>query len=91
MENGLTITLIEVGNSDCPNIGTIHSSTGDNVEFLTKAVEAIGSHFDCDVSKIEIQDDLSFEDVKNSPPLDAVVFLEDGTSYNIEIQQTFLY
>lgn len=91
MGNELTITLIEVGNSDCPNIGTIHSSDGNGLELWAKAIKAIGSHFDSNVSKIEIQDDLSFEDVKNSPPLDAVVFLEDGTSYKIEIQQTFLY
>ena len=85
----LSITLIEVGNTESPNIGTITGLQED--ELRKKAIQAIESHFDAEVKDINIQDKLNFEDVRNSNPLDAVVILEDGDSYNIEIQQTFLY
>ena len=89
MNKELTITLIEVNNSEAPNIGTIHSSSGHGL--YEKAVLAIESHFDEELDRLEIQDGLTFEDVRNCHPLDAIVYFKEGNSYKIEIQQTFLY
>lgn len=88
---GLSITLIESGNSDCPNIGTIHCETGDERVLKSKAIQALESHFDASVTKIDIQDKLDFSSVKNREPIDAVITLDNDTTYVIEIQQTFIY
>lgn len=87
----LAITLIEVGNSEAPNIGTITSTKDFIYELNEKAKEALESHFDCEVESFIIQDELTLLDVVNSTPLDAVVYLSDDTNHKIEIQQTFLY
>jgi len=90
--NKLYITLIEKGNNECPNIGTI---TGcDNATITRNAFTALESHFDAEVTGIRIQDNLKFKDVKNSYPLDATVALNidgDASLHEIEIQQTWLY
>ncbi len=90
----LYLTLIEVDNAECPNIGTISGNSEE--ELKEKAIEAIESHFDTGVGTITIQDGLGFMDVRNSPPLDAVVNLDNSHGFEsepikIEIQQTFLY
>lgn len=90
MNKKLYLTLIEVNNPECPNIGTISGS--DEETLYNKAKEAISLHFDAYIESITIQDGLGFMDLRNSPPLDAVVKLEfESEQYNIEIQQTFLY
>ena len=94
MSKELSITLVEIDNQEAPNIGTIVSVTGDETELKEKAIKALESHFDAKVNKIVIQDSLGFEDVRNSSPLDAEVFLEDGlvgNYYKFEIQQTWIY
>lgn len=86
----LAITLIEKDNTEAPNIGTVIFK-GDQYDFKRRAIDAIKSHFDCEVEDILIQDNLDLVDAYNSPPLDATVTLEDGESREIEIQQTWIY
>ena len=88
----LAITLIELDNQQAPNIGTIICKEGNDNILREKSIIALESHFDCEVDKIVIQDKLSFEDVRNSHPLDAKVYLKDeDVIFNIEIQQTWIY
>ena len=90
--NKLAITLIELDNQEAPNIGTIISSIGSDEELKNKAIEALSSHFDAEIGYVEIEGGLGFSDVRNSAPLDAVVYLsEEEVKYYIEIQQTFIY
>lgn len=94
MNKQLAITLVELNNSEAPNIGTIVSSIGDEQELVKKATEAIESHFDAELKKVTIQDGLGFSDVRHSHPLDAVVELQADAlqeTYKIEIQQTWIY
>lgn len=87
----LAITLIELNNPECPNIGTIVSNTEDKEELNKKAVEALVSHFDSEIDFIRIEDNLEIIDIKNSYPLDATVFFKEGGTAEIQLQQTFLY
>lgn len=86
----LAITLIEKDNTEAPNIGTVIFK-GDQYDFKRRAIDAIKSHFDCEVENILIQDNLDLTDAYNSPPLDAIVTLEDGKRIGIDIQQTQIY
>lgn len=88
MSKQIAITLIEQGNSEAPNIGTITGTTEN--ELLLKAVVAIKDHFDADDVSIKIQDDLGLSDVVNSVPLDVCVTI-DGQEYTVEAQQTWIY
>lgn len=88
MSKQIAITLIEQGNSEAPNIGTITGTTEN--ELLLKAVVAIKSHFDTDDVSIKVQDDLGLSDVVNSIPLDVCVTI-DGQEYMVEAQQTWIY
>ncbi len=92
MGKELYVTIIEKDNTECPNIGTIHSLSGNEDELTCKLIDALISHFDVEVGveSINIQDGLDISDVRNSVPLDAVVTI-DGVDYNIELQQTFFY
>lgn len=90
----LAVTLIELDNLDSPNIGTIHSDIGDEEELKEKMIEALETHFDAKVEKVEFDDSLEIKNVRNSPPIDATVFLSTDLSeesYRIQIQQTFIY
>lgn len=90
----LAITLIELNNTEAPNIGTIMSETGSDKELRTKAIQAIESHFDATVISLTIQDGLDFESVRNSSPLDATVVIDnigEEFEYQIELQQTWIY
>ena len=94
----LAITLIEVGNSESPNIGTITTDArtdyAKNQQLRFKAKGALEAHFDAEVTSIIIQDELAFIDVEHSAPLDATVLL-DGLNgeekRQIELQQTWIY
>lgn len=86
----LVITLIEVGNSESPNIGTIVSS-GDQEDLDNAIRKAIESHFDNELTGFKISNGLIVEDVRNSCPIDAVAVFADGYEAQIEIQQTWLY
>lgn len=90
MREDLAITLIESGNTEAPNIGTI-ISYGIKEHFDDSIRRAIEVHFDNEVLSIVVQDGLQPEDVKNSNPLDAYVKFKDGNSAVIEIQQTWIY
>ena len=90
----LAITLIEVGNLECPNIGTIISQTGNEEELYKKAIEALESHFDAEVKSLTIQDRLRLKDVRNRDPLDAkveIVWDGEESVWGVEVQQTFVY
>jgi hypothetical protein len=85
--NVLAITIIEVGNSEAPNIGTI---TGRNQEELeTKFTNALMRHFDADIESFSIQDGLTLEDVENGSPLDVEVVI-DGIGYQVEVSETWI-
>lgn len=85
----LSFTLLEKGNSEAPNIGTITGATEE--ELVGKAIEAIESHFDGEVTSLRIQDGKKFSSVKNSYPLDLYVTIDGEPVSAIEIQQTWLY
>lgn len=86
--NILAITIIEVGNSEAPNIGTI---TGSNLEELTEKFEdALMRHFDADLDSYSVQDELTLEDVENSSPLDVNIVI-GGLEYQVEISETWIY
>lgn len=90
----LAITLIEVGNLESLNIGTITSQTGNEEELYKKAIEAIESHFDAEVKSLTIQDSLRLKDVRNRYPLDAkveIVWDGEESVLGVEVQQTFIY
>lgn len=85
--NVLAITIIEVGNSEAPNIGTI---TGKNQEELeVKFANALMRHFDADIESFSIQDGLTLEDVENGSPLDVEVVI-DGIGYQVEVSETWI-
>jgi hypothetical protein len=87
-KNILAITIMEVNNSEAPNIGTI---TGSNEkELVEKFTNALMSHYDADIDSFSIQDDLTLEDVENSSPLDVKVVI-DGVEYQVEISETWIY
>lgn len=83
------ITLIELGNSEAPNIGTITGNSES--ELVNKAIVALESHFDAEVLRVNIQDGLNFTDTLNSPPLDATVYLKEYGKHEIQISQTWIY
>lgn len=89
----LVITLIEKGNEEAPNIGTIICDGSE----LVKATDAIESHFDQEVEKIVFADGESFQSVRNSDPITATVLFADvlnegqNETAQIEIQETWLY
>lgn len=92
----LSFTLLELGNSESPNIGTITGSTEE--ELVQKAIKAIESHFDALVTNFRMQDNLTFNHIKNSRP--AYIYATfDADPYGggevatavVEVQQTWLY
>ena len=85
----LSITLIEIDNNECPNIGTIVGLTEE--ELLGKFTTAIESHFDGELTSFDISDGLGLIDLKNSPPIDTCVTINCEHSFRIELQQTFIY
>lgn len=87
----LAITLMEVGNSEAPNVGTIVSSPINNEELTQKAIQAIEHHFDGKVTSFKIQNDLSLTDLKNSPPIDIFVVINDEHEAHLEAQETWIY
>lgn len=91
METSLAITLIEVGNNEAPNVGTIVSSPINNEELTRKAIQAIESHFDGKVTSFKIQDKLSLSELKNSPPIDIFVVINGEYEAHLEAQETWIY
>lgn len=99
----LAITLIEVGNSEAPNVGTIVSSPINNEELTRKAIEAIERHFDGritsfkiqdfdgKVTTFKIQDNLPLSEMKNSPPIDIFVVIGGEYEAHLEAQETWIY
>jgi hypothetical protein len=85
----LSFTLLEKENSECPNIGTITGTSED--ELVGKAIEAIESHFDGEVTSLCMQDGKKFSSIKNSRPTDLFVTIDGEPVSTIEIQQTWLY
>jgi hypothetical protein len=88
----LAITIMEVDNNECPNVGTIVGV--NSIELMKKARRAITNHFDARLTSIKFQDDLGIMDVKNSPPIDVYVTLDTGTDnveYTLEFHQTYIY
>lgn len=90
MTKEIYVTILEVDNQECPNIGTIYNSSGTESELIYKYLEALSDYFDIAMEDIHIQKDLVISDVRNSVPIDTVVTIDDQ-KYNIQIQQTFLY
>jgi hypothetical protein len=90
MNREIYVTIIEKGNQECPNIGTIFSKYGDSGELTYKFLEAISSHFDVEMDSISIKNSLDILGVKNSPPINTVVTIDDQ-QFDIQIQQTFFY
>ena len=85
------ITVLEQGNSDCPNVGTIINENLD-VKFKT----AIESHFDADLISYSFVDEQinNLDDCINATPIDVLVRLDvDGVEneYTVELSQTWLY
>jgi len=86
------ITIIEKGNNEAPNVGTI--STNDLKGGFKKAIQ---SHFDADLVSYElIGDDIeSLSDCINSCPIDVNVVLDvndgDKEEYKVELSQTWMY
>jgi TATA-box binding protein (TBP) (component of TFIID and TFIIIB) len=93
MSKQIAITLLEQGNSEAPNIGTITGTTEN--ELVHKAIDAIGRHFDADIMSLKVQDNLNLSDVVNSAPLDVYVTIqgeaEGRQEYLLEAQQTWVY
>ena len=85
------ITILEVGNEDCPNAGTI---TMDNAE--KKFKEAIESHFDAELLSFSFVDEgiTQLSDCINASPIDVLVRLDVGfehQEFKVELSQTWLY
>jgi len=87
----LAITLIEVGNSEAPNVGTIVSSPINNEELTRKAIEAIERHFDGRIVSFKIQNKLPLSEMKNSPPIDIFVVIGGENEAHLEAQETWIY
>ena len=85
----LSITLIEIDNTECPNIGTIVGANEE--ELLIKFTTALESHFDGSLTNFKISESLGLMDLKNSLPIDAYVTIDFVHSFKIELQQTFIY
>jgi hypothetical protein len=101
----LYFTILEVGNSEAPNIGTIRIEVPSNgmvvdfnridemdvVErtFTEKIIAACNSHFDADCKLDGI---VEFSQIYNSYPKEFKITFDDGNeSAKIEIQQSWLY
>ena len=85
----LAITLLEVGNYECPNIGTIIGNT--EKELIQKATSAIESHFDGTVTSLQIENDLKFTELKNSPPANVYAKIDGEYEVVVEAQETWIY
>ena len=86
-------TILEVGNSECPNIGTLIDVQGKD-DFNLKLKEAINAHFDAECSFDE-----NFFDSKvkgEYMPVEMSISINDSDidtdwEANIEIHQTWIY
>ena len=94
------ITILEVGASCCPNVGTIAVTKGlTPIERLVVDnwfKEAIESHFDAALMSYEFVDDHveDFADCINARPIEVLVKIEgDGceSEHLVELSQTWLY
>lgn len=91
-------TLRELGNDDCPNIGTIsvdytvdNGLKPDQKQMNEKLIEAVESHFDATIQLVGIIQ-IDFESVFNSVPQDFTVeLIGEDLKYKCQIEQTFLY
>ena len=88
-------TLRENGNEECPNMGTIGIEywgklEHNGMEFYNKIREVILTHFDIADELVTIVDDIEFDLVFNSYPMEFTVEV-DGEDYACSIEQTFLY
>jgi len=87
------ITIIEVGNGEDSNVGTITTLVGDINKKFTKAVE---SHFDAAIVKFSfIHPEVDkIVDCIDAMPIDILVTLDvDGFEQEskVELSQTWLY
>ena len=87
------ITILEVGNEDCPNAGTI---TAEDAE--SKFKEAIESHFDAELLSFSFVDAgegiNKLTDCISACPINVLVRLDVGfeeQEFNVELSQTWLY
>ena len=89
-------TLREVGNEECPNIGTIETlikgaNIVNDITVNNRVKEAIASHFDAEVidcSKVDLTESYNAYPVKFKVKLDV---LEVEEEIEIEVEQTWLY
>ena len=86
------ITIIELENNDCCNVGTISDS---NIE--SKFKEAIESHFDAELLRYRFVNSMIFKNLNdciNGLPIEVVVVLDmdgDSVEYKVELTETWLY
>ena len=85
------ITIMESGNDDCPNAGTI---TAENAESGFK--EAIESHFDAELLSFSFVDPeiTLLDDCINASPIEVLVKLDVGFEHQeflVELSETWLY
>ena len=85
------ITILELENNECPNVGTI---TLENIEGKFK--KAIESHFDATLTSFSFVDEQveRLSDCVNASPIDVLVKLDvDGETYKyrVELSQTWIY
>lgn len=86
------ITILELHNSDCPNVGTVLVGQGITERFK----KAIENHFDAAIVKYSfIHPDVDkLEDCIDSYPIDILVTLDvDGFEQEnkVELSQTWMY
>lgn len=87
------ITILEVGNEDCPNVGTITVADTES-----KFKEAIESHFDAELLSFSFVDGgegiNKLSDCINACPINVLVKI-DGVcgeeEFNVELSETWLY
>jgi pantothenate kinase len=85
------ITILEVGNEDCPNVGTIATGGAEH-----KFKEAIESHFDAELISFSFVDEgiTHLTDCISASPIDVLVRLDVGfeqQEFKVELSQTWLY
>lgn len=85
------ITILEIENNECPNVGTI---TLENIDGKFK--KAIESHFNAALISFSFVDEQvkHLSDCINASPIDVLVKLDvDGENceYRVELSQTWVY
>lgn len=91
MEKTKYITIMEVGNDECPNVGTI---TTANLE--KSFIKAIESHFDARLIRFQFEDKTiqSLDECIDAYPIDVIVELDnwgEDVLFEVELSQTWLY